>query len=60
MARKAGARAGKVSGAGGGGFMMFFVDPCRRIDVMRALEGLDGQLFTCHFTKHGTEGWRVK
>jgi len=55
----AGARAGKVSGAGGGGVMMFFVDPERRMDVHRALERDGGQLFTCHFTKHGTEGWKI-
>ncbi len=58
-AKRAGARAGKVSGAGGGGFIMFFVDPPRRIDVIRSLESVNGQIHTCHFTKHGTEGWRV-
>jgi D-glycero-alpha-D-manno-heptose-7-phosphate kinase len=55
----AGARAGRVSGAGGGGVMMFFVDPERRMDVHRALEQDGGQLFTCHFTEHGTEGWKI-
>jgi len=55
----AGARAGKVSGAGGGGFMMFFVPPDRRMDVTRALARFDGQVSNCHFTKHGTQAWRV-
>lgn len=55
----AGARAGKVSGAGGGGFMMFFVPPDRRMDVVRALEVFDGQVSNCHFTKYGTQAWRV-
>jgi D-glycero-alpha-D-manno-heptose-7-phosphate kinase len=55
----AGAHAGKVSGAGGGGFMTFLVDPVRRMDVIRALEGQDGRVMTCHFTRHGTEGWRI-
>lgn len=54
----AGALAGKVSGAGGGGFMMFFVSPDRRMDVIRALSQYDGQISNCHFTKHGTEAWR--
>lgn len=55
----AGARAGKVSGAGGGGFMMFFVDPDRRMDVARRLADFDGRIVNCHFTKIGTQGWRL-
>lgn len=56
----AGAMAGKVSGAGGGGFMMFFVPPDMRMDVVRALNNFDGQVSNCHFTKHGTQAWRVE
>jgi D-glycero-alpha-D-manno-heptose-7-phosphate kinase len=56
---KAGALAGKVSGAGGGGFMMFFVPPDRRMDVIRALSRFEGHASNCHFTKHGTQAWRV-
>jgi D-glycero-alpha-D-manno-heptose-7-phosphate kinase len=59
IARKAGMRAGKISGAGGGGFMMMLVDPVRRMDVMRALERRPGQVYTCHFTKYGTQGWKI-
>ena len=55
----AGALAGKVSGAGGGGFMMFFVPPHKRMSVVRALERHAGQVSNCHFTKRGTEAWRV-
>jgi D-glycero-alpha-D-manno-heptose-7-phosphate kinase len=55
----AGARAGKVSGAGGGGFMMFFVPPDKRMDVTRSLGQFDGQVSNCHFTKYGTQAWRV-
>jgi D-glycero-alpha-D-manno-heptose-7-phosphate kinase len=55
----AGARAGKVSGAGGGGFVTFLVAPERRMDVMRALARQDGQAMVCHFTRHGTEGWKI-
>lgn len=57
---KAGALAGKVSGAGGGGFMMFFVPTDRRMDVIRTLGRYDGQVSNCHFTKHGTQAWRVR
>ena len=59
VACRAGALAGKVSGAGGGGFMFFLVDPPRRMETMRALQALGGQAGGCHFSKHGTEGWRL-
>jgi D-glycero-alpha-D-manno-heptose-7-phosphate kinase len=56
---KAGALAGKVSGAGGGGFMLFFVPTEKRMDVIRSLNTFEGQVSNCHFTKHGTQAWRV-
>jgi D-glycero-alpha-D-manno-heptose-7-phosphate kinase len=37
-AREAGALGGKVCGAGGGGFLLLFVDPARRGDVLAALQ----------------------
>jgi D-glycero-alpha-D-manno-heptose-7-phosphate kinase len=55
----AGALAGKVSGAGGGGFMMFFVPPESRMEVIRVLNQFNGQVSNCHFTKYGTQAWRV-
>jgi D-glycero-alpha-D-manno-heptose-7-phosphate kinase len=58
-ALSAGALAGKVSGAGGGGFMMFFVPTERRMDVIRSLSRFEGQVSNCHFTKHGTQAWRL-
>jgi len=58
-AMQAGALAGKVSGAGGGGFMWFFVPTERRMDVIRALNDFGGQVSNCHFTKHGTQAWRT-
>jgi D-glycero-alpha-D-manno-heptose-7-phosphate kinase len=59
VARAAGAIAGKVSGAGGGGFIMFIVDPVKRMSVIGALAKTEGQVRNCHFTKRGTEGWRL-
>lgn len=56
---RAGALAGKVSGAGGGGFMWFFVPTEKRMDVIRALNGFGGQVSNCHFTKNGTQAWRL-
>ena len=55
----AGALSGKVSGACGGGFMIFFVPTEKRMDVIRALSNFDGQVSNCHFTKHGTQAWKV-
>jgi D-glycero-alpha-D-manno-heptose-7-phosphate kinase len=60
VARNAGAYAGKVSGAGGGGFMIFLADPKHRLNVVRALTGEpDSVIFSCHFTTKGVEAWRV-
>ena len=55
----AGASAGKVSGAGGGGFMLFFVPIEKRMDVIRALTNFEGQVSNCHFTDEGCQAWRV-
>lgn len=54
----AGALAGKVSGAGGGGFMMFFVELAKRPAVMRRLGDFNGQVFTCNITEYGAHSWR--
>jgi D-glycero-alpha-D-manno-heptose-7-phosphate kinase len=59
VAIKAGAYAGKISGAGGGGFLMFIVNPTKRENVVRALERLQGNVVRCHFTKRGSESWRI-
>lgn len=59
IAEACGMKAGKVSGAGGGGFMMMLVDPVRRMDVKRGLEALGGHVSTCHFTHEGAESWRA-
>lgn len=52
--------AGKVSGAGGGGFIMMIVDPRRRIEVARNLEKeCGGAISPCHFTKDGAATWKI-
>lgn len=55
----AGAKSIKISGAGGGGFMMLFVDPIRRLDVEKALKDLDGHIQPFRFTQQGTQSWTV-
>jgi D-glycero-alpha-D-manno-heptose-7-phosphate kinase len=54
-----GANGGKVSGAGGGGFMMFIVPPCRRIAVVRALNAAGGTASGVHLTGQGAESWTI-
>ena len=52
-----GATGGKVSGAGGGGFMMFIVPPERRIPVIRGLNALGGDAGGVHLTHTGAVSW---
>ena len=55
----AGAVAGKVSGAGGGGFCMFVVEPTRKVAVVDALKRLDGFVMPFQFTDGGAHGWKI-
>jgi D-glycero-alpha-D-manno-heptose-7-phosphate kinase len=59
-AMDAGSYSGKVSGAGGGGFMIFVVDPVRRPEVKRALQKEQVQPTTVQFTEGGASAWRVR
>ena len=59
VAMKAGAIAGKVSGAGGGGFVIFMVEPTKRVQVMRALNQLNGHVVDFQFSEGGTHGWKI-
>jgi D-glycero-alpha-D-manno-heptose-7-phosphate kinase len=55
-----GARAAKVSGAGGGGFMMFLCDPSSRLQLSRALLNEGGSILDFHFTQQGARSWQVR
>ena len=55
-----GARATKVSGAGGGGFMMFLCDPEDRLHLTRSLLQEGGSVLDFHFTQQGATSWRIK
>jgi D-glycero-alpha-D-manno-heptose-7-phosphate kinase len=59
IAMSAGAYSGKVSGAGGGGFLFFTVAPERRPQLMRALAREAGKPMRCGFSEHGAQAWRV-
>ena len=57
VARANGARGGKVSGAGGGGFMMFIADPDSKPRLIRALAEAGGTPDKIIFTHTGVESW---
>lgn len=59
VATAAGAISGKVSGAGGGGFMMLMVEPIRKREVIEALSQLDGFVMPFQFTEGGAHGWKI-
>ncbi len=60
VATTAGASGLKISGAGGGGFMMIAVCPEHRLHVIRALEKFNGRFFTFTFTEQGAQSWKSK
>jgi D-glycero-alpha-D-manno-heptose-7-phosphate kinase len=57
LALSKGAIAGKVSGAGGGGFLMFLVPPDSRLKVINALNESGGRAGPAHLTTRGSETW---
>lgn len=61
-ALEAGAYCARISGAGGGGFMIFLADPMRKNLVADALQRCEdtGIVYGCHFTSSGAQAWRVK
>jgi D-glycero-alpha-D-manno-heptose-7-phosphate kinase len=59
VAMEAGAWAGKVSGAGGGGFIMLLTDPERRFDLIRTLNRAGGEAGPVKLTFEGVEAWVV-
>ena len=58
-AMAAGAISGKVSGAGGGGFMMLMVPPEHRVAVIEALSKLPGKVVPFQFTEKGAVTWKL-
>ncbi len=54
---KNGAVAGKVSGAGGGGFLMFMTQPEQRYRLVSALNEAGSLAMPIQFTENGAESW---
>lgn len=58
-AMKSGAYGGKVSGAGGGGFMFFTIDPTKRLNLINTLNQFNGKVLNFHFSDNGCQGWKI-
>ena len=58
-AKAAGATGGKISGAGGGGFMIFYCPANTKYKVIDSLEKFGGRHRRYQFTEHGLSTWTV-
>ncbi|GAP72577.1 GHMP kinases [Candidatus Symbiothrix dinenymphae] len=58
-AKQAGASGGRISGAGGGGFMLFYCPNNKKFRVMKALERFGGQFYLYRFVKDGLFTWNI-
>jgi D-glycero-alpha-D-manno-heptose-7-phosphate kinase len=61
-ALEAGAYSARISGAGGGGFMIFLTDPMRKDHLSKSLRCCEdkGVVYGCQFTNDGAQAWRVR
>jgi D-glycero-alpha-D-manno-heptose-7-phosphate kinase len=58
-AKKAGATGGKISGAGGGGFMIFYCPGNSHHAVINKLKTFGGEVKNYTFTKYGLTTWSI-
>jgi D-glycero-alpha-D-manno-heptose-7-phosphate kinase len=58
-ARGAGATGGKISGAGGGGFMIFYCPANSKYKVIKELEKFGGRHRNYQFVEHGLKTWTI-
>lgn len=58
-AKAAGASGGKISGAGGGGFMFFYCPGITRYSVAEALQQFGGSVRRYEFTTEGLKTWTI-
>ena len=58
-AKTAGATGGKISGAGGGGFMIFYCPGNTKYNVAKSLEKFGGIYRNYQFVEHGLTTWTV-
>jgi D-glycero-alpha-D-manno-heptose-7-phosphate kinase len=58
-ALQAGATGGKVSGAGGGGFMFFYAPYDKKHQLIKTLQTFGGRVMRYHFTSQGLVTWTI-
>lgn len=58
-AKAAGAMGGKISGAGGGGFMIFYCPANTRYNVIETLNNFGGQVRKYSFSDYGLTTWSI-
>ncbi|HUR66828.1 MAG TPA: hypothetical protein VMZ03_10825 [Chitinophagaceae bacterium] len=58
-AKKAGATGGKISGAGGGGFMIFYCPGTTKHKVIKSLENFGGRHRNYQFVENGLKTWTL-
>ena len=58
-AKQAGASGGKISGAGGGGFMIFYCPGNSKYAVTEALQAFGGTCRNYQFVDHGLTSWTI-
>ena len=59
-AKKAGASGGKISGAGGGGYLIFYCPGNTRYRVVEALQRFGGECHRMSFDDRGLSTWQVR
>ena len=58
-AKTAGATGGKISGAGGGGFMIFYCPGNTKYKVIEQTEEFGGHCKSYQFVDHGLTTWTI-
>lgn len=54
-----GGKAAKISGAGGGGYMMIICDPKERYNLIEKLKKFEGRVKQVQFTEKGAQAWTL-
>ncbi|MFT4601024.1 MAG: D-glycero-alpha-D-manno-heptose-7-phosphate kinase [Arenicella sp.] len=55
-----GAEGGKISGAGGGGFILFYVESAKKNQVIQALQTFNGNIIPFRLVDEGVQSWVVE